>query len=90
MPIKLTFTLQKSSSFKCAEPNSVFKVALVDAYNIFCLTGAVSGDHVIKSHSCPRELVESNLPIDKHSQKIKFQDQFKKKNEAKKKHTCTI
>lgn len=56
-----TLTVACISSLIWAEPNSCFNVAFVEAYNIFCLTGALSGDQLNSNHSWPREFFESNL-----------------------------
>lgn len=56
-----TLTVACISSLIWAEPNSCFNVAFVEAYSIFCLTGALSGDQLNSNHSWPREFFESNL-----------------------------
>lgn len=50
-----------NSSLICDVPNSCLSVALVEAYNIFWRTGAVSGDQLINSHSYPEAFFVSNL-----------------------------
>lgn len=48
----------------CAEPNSVFNVAFVDAYNIFCRIVAESGIQLINNHAYPSGVLASNLGME--------------------------
>lgn len=47
----------------CADPNSVFNVAFVDAYNIFCLIVAESGIQLISNQANPNGVFASNLKM---------------------------